>query len=119
MGFRVVEPEGGNGGPEDIHRQGILGEPLHRPHDRLGQRPGPHEVPAQLGQLGPSGEVPAPEEVDDLLEGGVLGEVVDVVPLVEHPPLDPIDEADAALGRDDPLKPFADVRRVARWVLHE
>ena len=51
-------------------------------------------------QLLPRGQRPVPEQVHDLLERGVLDEIVDVVAAIEQAPLAPVDEADLG-GRND------------------
>src|SRR5512132_339689 len=54
-----------------------------------------------LRELAPIRELEVVEEVDDLLEGRVPGEVGDVVPDVPEPALEPVDVGDARLRRND------------------
>ena len=61
----------------------------------------------RLGQLGRGGQLQVVQEVDGLLEGGVLGQVVDVVTGVEEPALPAVDVRDPGLGGDHVLESLA------------
>src|SRR3972149_1096223 len=53
-----------------------------------------------------------PEEVDDLVEGAVLRQGVDVVAPIEQPPLLPVDEADGGGRGDHAFEPGLELRRM-------
>jgi hypothetical protein len=57
-------------------------------------------------ELGAVGELEVVEEVDHLLERGVLREVRDVVPDVPQAPRLPVDVGDARLRRNDLAEPL-------------
>ena len=57
-------------------------------------------------ELRRGGELQMMEEVDDLLERGMLGEVLDLVPDVGERPLLAVDVGELGVGRDDLSEPL-------------
>ena len=72
--------------------------------ERLGQLPEGAETSAQLVEVLGRREPPVPEQVGDLLERRVLGELPDVVAPVDEAALLAVDEADLRLEGDDVLQ---------------
>src|SRR5215207_3217176 len=103
----VVGVEGGRGRhrrPQRRHGAGPLGQGA----DQLDQQGledalGP-EGRDRLGQLGRGRQLQVVQEVDGLLEGGVLGQVGDVVAGVEELALPAVDVRDPGLGGDHALE---------------
>jgi hypothetical protein len=104
VGGGVEHPQRRDGGAERGHRVRVVGEaPHHLQH--LGAR-GRRRRAARRGWR-PAAAVrggPVPEEVADLFEGGVAGEVVDVVPRVDQLSHLAVDVAQARLARRRPLR---------------
>ena len=61
----------------------------------------PRQIGLQVAELGPGRQPPVPEQVADLLEGGVARQIVDVVPAIGQHAALPVEITDSRGGRDD------------------
>ena len=83
---------------EHTHGVGILGHGVEETLEAFFQ---PHvdlEVGLEVLKLGPGGQLAAQQQVHQLGEGGLIGELLDGVAPVLQDTLDPIDEGDGTLG---------------------
>ncbi len=60
-----------------------------------------HQRGLQLVELGLLGEPPVPQQIDDFLEGSVLGQRLDAEALVAQQPRVAVDKAQPRIRRDD------------------
>jgi len=101
----TVGPEEAHAGRQDGHRVGIPGEGLQQRHHLAGQRRLGEHLLGELGELGLRGVLTVDEQVGDLEEGRVVGELVDRVPAVTEDALVAVDVGDrggARGGVDEP-----------------
>src|SRR5688572_922879 len=77
----------------------------HQANHRVGQRPRRRELRLQIAELGARGQPAMPEQVADLLEGGGLRQVVDVVPAIREHAAIAVEVTDRRGRRDDVLEP--------------
>ena len=90
----IVERHGREGGPQDRLRP-LLGRQTLDQGDDVGlERHAGAEVALQLLELRPRRQLAVPEQVDDLLEGRALRQVVDIVAAVDQDAFQAIDGAD-------------------------
>ena len=93
-------------GPKHRHRRGLLGERWHEIQDEVGRLPVDHHLLGQLVQLFVRGEPQVVQEVGDLLERRVLGQVVDRVADVPELAELAVDVRDRGLRRYDFFQAF-------------
>ena len=90
--------------PHGVHRV-PGGQRPHHTDDGGRERSGPRELGLKVTQFGPGGQAAMPQQVADLLEGGLSREIVNIVPTIcQHAAL-PVEVAKLGGGRDDPLEP--------------
>ena len=102
----VVDAEEGDGGAEDLHWRGVFGDAAEEVDDLGVELAGGGEVCGELGEFGGVGEFAEPEEIGGLLEGGALGEFVDVDAAVGEDAGVAVDPADRGAGGDDAFQAF-------------
>jgi hypothetical protein len=95
---RRVEGEGGDGRGEHVHHLGVFGEGANKVDDLPGQLVALAYLAPQLVQLVAPREPPVPEQEDGLLEGRMLGQIVDVVALIDQDALLAVHVADGRAG---------------------
>src|SRR5262245_6997534 len=105
-GIGIERREGRDAGAQHLHGRGLPGQ-LAQHGDQLGRKApvgrGGQRLHVGL-QLLPGRQRAVPEQVHDLLERGVLDEIIDVVSAIEQAPLAPIDEANLGGGNDHILE---------------
>ena len=101
-----------DGGPEDVHRRRVLRHRSKQLQD--GRRKGScgGEFGPRAFQLRAIRQAALEQEEDDLLEGGMPGQVSDVVPAVQESSAFPVDEADRRLLHVDVVEASMDLRGV-------
>jgi hypothetical protein len=80
VGFfvRVVEAEGGNGGAQQVHGQGVFRRLAQKVDDGGVQVTLGRKAEAQVLQLVACGQLAEPQQVADFLKVGVVGQFVDI-----------------------------------------
>src|SRR5688572_3881976 len=76
-------------------------EAAHQTDDRLRERSRGGELRLEVPELCPRRQTTMPQEVTDLLERGIAGEVVDVVPAVRKDAFVAVNETDGRGCGDD------------------
>ncbi len=102
----VVDAEEGDGGAEDLHRRGVGWDAAEEVDDLWIELAGCGEMGGEVGEFGGVGELAEPEEVGGLLEGGALGEFVDVDAAIGENAGVAVDPADGGAGGDDAFQAF-------------
>ena len=102
----VVDAEERDGGAEDFHRRGVFGDAAEEVDDLGVELACCGEFCGEVGEFGGVGELAEPEEVGGLLEGGALGELVDVDAAVGEDAGVAVDPADGGAGGDDAFQAF-------------
>ena len=103
---RVVDRQRRDHRAQHVHGRGVPGEALQEIQGVRVQGALRGQVLARLLELGGGGELAVPQEVDDLLEVGVLGQLVDGVAAVAETPFLAVDEAQPGARRNDPFQPL-------------
>jgi hypothetical protein len=98
--------EGGNAGPERVHRRGVRGQGTEGGEHRLRQVAVGAETFAEIVELRAIGETAVPEEKGDLLEGGLPGQLVDVVATIDEAAFFSEDVAEGGRGGDNSFEPL-------------
>jgi hypothetical protein len=107
VGLLVVEGEGGHRRAEDRHGVGVRGRLAQEIQDGGGEGPLATQVGREVVELGLGGKLAVAEQVHDLFERGVVGEVVDVVAAVDELALVPIDGGQSDSRAMTPSSPRA------------
>ncbi len=117
-GVGIVHAEDGDGGLQDPHRVGLARHQREGPREAVGDGARRHQLGHEAIARGAAGQVALPQEIGDLLERGLPGQLVDVVAAIGEAGVRPVQIAQAGLGGDDAFEP-ADESRALRhgWLL--
>ena len=80
---RIPVPHGGNGGAQHLHRGGGMGKHAQNHDGFHRQAHGAGKAVKKGLKFGQPGQAAVPEQVGHLFEGGMLGQIDDVVAAVE------------------------------------
>jgi hypothetical protein len=118
-GVGIEHAEQRHRGLQRPHRVGALGHQREGPQQLLGQGAGRHQLGAEVLELSRGRQLAVPEQVGDLLERGLAGQIGDVVAAVGQAAMGAVEVAQPGLGGDHALQPADQARAFAHRGLLE
>src|ERR1700678_1252763 len=106
----IVERKRRNHSTQNIHRQGMLRRQPQKIKDGWIELAFARQPLAKHLELIGIGQMSKPQEMADLLEGRVVGQIVDVISAVGKHPLLAVDVTDARGGGDNAFQSFGGVQ---------